>query len=505
MRVTHRIGPAMLLALLAAVGACRDSDPPTAPTYSISGTVNGAGAGVSVRVAGPDTQTVSTDAAGVFHASGLRPGPYTVTPTQPGSIFDPVERAVTIAAADVTAQVFTRQQPSEGLTAEDMQRIDAAPESFLPPDSVILPNGQTLAAYVRARGLDGPLPSLSSTDPQLQTPVTGPQQRRNDIIGRMLYAADQYACGRRPTPCTRWDHEADPTDPVNRPAQRGLTYVYGGRAPTVRTLPKDGCPQMTFGMDCSGLIIKIAQAAGLTAPAASGPQADPDAWNIPEEWQVRWKRVTDGTIHSGDLVYWPGHIGIAETSGSGGSVKVISATGRPGACATNIAPPRGPRSLSISALGLGTPSRVLRLVTTLSGDFDLYIRCSDRDTDAAVIRFTIDNDGGGPFRAVGTGVDYDGSPLSFVLEGTYDQDSNVLEATLSLADGSRVDGLRVTLLEDATDYFPLAKVVDNGGCVASARLVRVAAPGQAASPPRLLQRAAPVPGGPRLGGPPRGP
>jgi hypothetical protein len=146
---------------------------------------------------------------------------------------------------------------------------------------------------------------------------------------------------------------------------------------------------------------------------------------------------------------------------------------------------------------------VLRLVTTLSGDFDLYIRCTDQSTDAAVIRFTINNDQGGPFRATGSGTDYDGSPLSFILDGTYNQETNVLEARLSLTDGTRVDGINVRLLEDDTGYFPLSKVVDNQGCFASARLVRVNTAASRAARMRLPGSSPRNATGPRLGGPRR--
>jgi len=434
-----------------------------------------------------------------------------VTPTQPGFVFIPLELIVTVVDADVTAAAIGRQQPEDGLGAEAMQRIDAAPESSLPSDSVVLPNGQSLDAYLAARGLPATpaaaaaAAAAAATVPgprrQALPPATGPQQRKNDLVALMLSAARDYACARRRQPCTKWDYPADPIDPTNKPAQLGLTYVYGGRTPDVRTRPVDGCPQLTHGMDCSGLIIKIAQAAGLTAPPSSGPQSDPARWVIPEDWKLKMKLVTGGRIESGDLVAWPGHIGIAESSGQ--TANVISSTGLPGQCESNIRAPRGPRSLSIPALGLGQPTAVLRLVTTLSGEFDMYVRCASQSTDAAVIRFTIDNDQGGPFRAVGTGTDYNGSPLSFVLDGTYDQVSNTVDATLSFADGTRRDAFRIKLLEDDTGYFPLTKALDNGGCPASARLVRVATPAAVASA-RARAAEGPRAGPPssaRLGGP----
>jgi hypothetical protein len=508
-RHSIRAVPLFVATLLGACGdGSTDSTPPPPPTYSISGSIIAAGADVPVLVVGPDSQTVTTDAAGSFVASKLRPGTYTVTPAEPGYLFEPVEITVTLSA-DVTGQAFTRIQPTEAVGVSDIAWIDAAPERSLPADSVILPNGQSLSAYILARGLpqdpNGGLNGIRSfLDAQAApTPPTGPQQRKNDIVAMMVASARDFACARRPVPCTKWNLPADPANPGLRPAQTGLTYIWGGKRPTMRTRGSDRCRYETYGMDCSGLVSRIAEAAGITAPEGSGNQGNAAQWKFPEAWQLEMKEVTDG-IQTGDILAWPGHIGIAESSGSGLSVNVISSTGIPNECEKNIQPPRGPRSLSIAALGLGSP-RVLRLVTTLSGDFDLYIRCTQQSTDAAVIRFTIDNDNGGPFRATGSGIDYDGRPLSFVLEGTYNQDTNVLDALLSLADGSRVDRINVPLLEDDTGYFPLTKVVNNGGCDGSARLVRVNTPAarEAAARWRLRDPAVRATTGPRLGGPPR--
>lgn len=478
----------LLTAAALLVGACGEkSNTPSPsqpnPTYAIRGAIT-AGAGATVRVAGAAARTSTADATGSFSISGLPPGAYTVTPAQEGSVFDPVNASVTLTNADVASLAFSRREPGEGLSADQVRRLDAEPDTYLPGDKVILPNGQTLSAYAKIRGLpndpNSPAASTSARGARALDPLppsSGPQQKKNDVVALMLLSANDYACGRPPQNCTKWDLAADPADIVNRPAQKGLSYVWGGRTPTVRTLPGDGCPQLTKGVDCSGLILNVARAAGLAAPATSTSQAIPNNWTIPADWKLKMKLVTDGSIESGDLVAWPRHIGIASSGGTTASATVISSTGGAGQCESNIKPPKGPRPLTIAQLSsLGAPTSVLRLVTTLSGDFDAYIRCTDQATDAATIRFKIDNDQGGRFRTTGTGKDYNGTPLSFVLDGSYNQISNVVEATLSLANGSRSDAFTQKLLNDDTGYFPLAKVVSNGGCSLSARLVRVASP-----------------------------
>lgn len=471
----------------------KDDPPPPPTTYSISGSVSPASPGTTIRVAGSSNLTATTDSAGAFAIRGLAPGDYRVAPIQAGSVFAPVEVPVHIVAADVVVPPFVRAEPEEGLSAAESERLGALPERLVPLNEIILPNNRNVEEYMQSRGLTLPPLSTSAnpaTPQPLRTlaasPPTGPQQRKNDVVALMVAQAHDFACGRGNPRCTKWDYPAGSTDPVNNPAQKGLTYVYNGKTPSVRTLPGDGCPQKTYGVDCSGMITNVASAAGLSAPAGSTAQSDPDKWTIPADWKLKMKLVSDGSIQTGDLLWWSGHIGIAA-----GPSEVISSTGGPGLCATNIDAKHGPRNYTIAQLGRGQPAKVLRLTTTLSGAWDMYIRCSDQTTDAAVIRFNINNDSGGAFTANGSGTDYNGTPLSFVLSGNYDQNSNTIEATLSLTDGTRADKFTQTLLEDDTGYFPLAKSVDNGGCAASARLVRVAEGSPLAVPAPPQERSRP--------------
>lgn len=468
----------LLAAALVAAFGCGDQSTSVEPdpeptTYTISGTVQGS-QGATVHLTGAASQETVVSAGGAFEFVGLAPGTYTVSPAEDGAVFDPVARDVTVGAADVTAVSFVRGVPDEGIPSLVLDRIDDEPETWIPPTEVVLPNGRTLAEYLAERGFTGPAPSAAPSS--AADDVTGPQQRKNDIVARMVAGAQDLACARATPACTKWNFPADPSNPKRFPAQTGLTYVYGGKDPSVRTRPVDGCPEETFGVDCSGLVSLVAAQAGLTAPAGSAAQSDPANWPLPEEWKLEFKAVDDGSIETGDIVAWNGHIGIAQTASEGGTASIISSTGAPGQCVKNVQAPRGPRSLTVAQLGLGAPSVVLRLVTTLSGTFDLYLRCSDQQTDALVIRFTLDNDAGGPFEASGDGTDYDGTPFNAVLAGEYDQISNIVDATLTIPSFSRQDAFSRKLREDDTGYFPLTKVQDNGGCEVSARLVRVEDP-----------------------------
>lgn len=348
------------------------SPPPITPapqtSFTISGTItNGAGAVVSAT--GPDAKSITADASGAFSISGLRAGSYTVSATLPGSVFSPSELTVHLTTANATGVQIQAREPSEGLSEEELERLEQLPDSPASPDEIMLPNGLSLNDYVGSRGYtldtipsdDVSQPSGTMKDTNIgleaQSFEAVGADKLNDVIMKIIGSAKRYACGRADTPCSTWDFSADAQDPALKPAQTGLTYVYGGRTPNVRTKPKDSCKEMTHGVDCSGLVARVAAAAGITAPTAeANVQATGNGWGIPAEWGLQLSKVTDGSIQPGDFVFWNKHAGIATNASH-----VISATGGPNLCDKNIKPKKGPRELTFAGLGKGAPTTVLRI------------------------------------------------------------------------------------------------------------------------------------------------
>jgi hypothetical protein len=78
------------------------------PTYTISGTINGAGgAGATVNLSGAVTASTTGDASGNFSFSGLTSGSYTVVPSNTGYVFSPTSQSVMVNGSNATVPAFT--------------------------------------------------------------------------------------------------------------------------------------------------------------------------------------------------------------------------------------------------------------------------------------------------------------------------------------------------------------------------------------------------------------
>jgi len=80
----------------------------TASTYTISGTISGAGgSGATVTLSGASSGTVTASASGAYSFSNLANGSYTVTPSNSGFTFTPTSQAVTVNGANVASVNFS--------------------------------------------------------------------------------------------------------------------------------------------------------------------------------------------------------------------------------------------------------------------------------------------------------------------------------------------------------------------------------------------------------------
>jgi len=203
-----------------------------------------------------------------------------------------------------------------------------------------------------------------------------PEQWRRNLVSVLVEHGKQF------TDRGRFRAAAAPPD---GPAQDGLAYSYGSRDPSVRQKPPTGaCTTPVFGVDCSGLMFAIAQAAGvnLVEPIWAEKLADAETWNeaLPKSWGLRFREIAPGHYEPGDVLFWSSpegaHIGLAYTRGadpiviqSNGSSGTHPRRGRSASdeCADNLASWRGPNGVWLHAITAwyhgAQPNRVLRLDT----------------------------------------------------------------------------------------------------------------------------------------------
>jgi len=115
--------------LLAGCGGALGTPSPTGPnpppsgSFSISGTISGAGAsGATVTLSGAAGASTTTNSSGNYSFTGLAAGSYTVTPTKSGFTFTPTSQDVVISTASMTAN-FSSAAPPGGSGIQAVQHI----------------------------------------------------------------------------------------------------------------------------------------------------------------------------------------------------------------------------------------------------------------------------------------------------------------------------------------------------------------------------------------------
>ena len=90
----------------------------TIQTWSISGTVTPATAGITVDLTGTSTGSTTSDTSGNYSFIGLTNGSYTITPKHSGYTFTPTFLNVGVNGANVTGQNFTWQSSGTGIAID---------------------------------------------------------------------------------------------------------------------------------------------------------------------------------------------------------------------------------------------------------------------------------------------------------------------------------------------------------------------------------------------------
>jgi hypothetical protein len=261
------------------------------------------------------------------------------------------------------------------LSAADLAVLDAAPNQPADLTVVQLDNGQSVKDFMLAKD-----PTFFQQYGQRQTPGAIPQEfenkepSRRGTAGSFSREEQKMAFIARMTLMasylSRDDLHTFPAgpDPVVQPSQTGLGYRYGSRNHTVCDFPDPlysvaACRTKKFrGVDCSGMIYEMYMEAGIDV--IPGGKVYVEALTDTAKWNRAFRRSTEfqsvivedkgrlapADMKTGDIILWPGHIGMMV-----GSVLYQSAgsPSEPG-CLTSLDANRGPLSKPIAAINLNT-------------------------------------------------------------------------------------------------------------------------------------------------------
>lgn len=270
----------------------------------------------------------------------------------------------------------TPNDPEDGqLTDEQLSYLEAAKDTVVGLEDVILENGQSVKAF-----LDENDPEFLREYPsgrKRETKELTPQRQKLTFISRMIGMANYLVTDSYHT------YESEGPD---KPAQNGLAYSWGSKEYKVRQIPPGVTGQCKdkkiYGLDCSGLLWTVTQAANLEVVPKYNffveYITDAKKWTKAFQASTDYKdlemkdmgQLPKDKIKNGDIILWKQHVGIYLF---GAFYQSNGRSGAPG-CNDNLKPDRGPRLVSLANIlswGLGS-YKVFRAI--YGADYELTIR-----------------------------------------------------------------------------------------------------------------------------------
>jgi hypothetical protein len=235
-----------------------------------------------------------------------------------------------------------KEEITEGLSSEQDNGISAATDTFVLPLNIKLQDGENAEDFLKqydsvfyaqwGRGA-----GVNQLDESLQV----------ELLSSKLAVAANYLVNK-----TNFVYADEGT---NKPAQNGLAYVWASRKWEER-LKNGNCSQLLHGLDCSGMLIRVFNAAGVNVSYGekSGTLSNPLTLNAylktnPNYSTLSYEDKGNGyalsKIETGDIMYFPGHIGIALRNTENDQLYIYQSNGRetsPG-CEDNLS--KGPRAV----------------------------------------------------------------------------------------------------------------------------------------------------------------
>jgi hypothetical protein len=188
-----------------------------------------------------------------------------------------------------------------------------------------------------------------------------PFEQKNLFIARMLGAGNYLV----EDALHRYDSLS-----TDKPAQKGLAYLWGGKDFVNRHIPYQGTGEcenlMLYGLDCTGMLWSMVKAAGLPPVEPennffTATIRDVSKWTTAFKASAEFKdlvmrdtgkQIPPDMMEEGDIILWESHVGVYLN----GYVYQSNGTSLSTDCRRNMLPDRGPRLISadqIAAWGLG--------------------------------------------------------------------------------------------------------------------------------------------------------
>lgn len=319
------------------------------------------------------------------------------------------------------------------LTADEVAMLESVPDTFIRLEDIILENGEDVRTFLQAND-----PGFLLTYPSGRL---GSTTSDSPLKQKLMYLARMYATGNN---LVDDDNYTFPSEGPDKPAQYGLAYSWGSkdvlrhRPPVVRD---PGCNDFAIhGLDCSGMIWVMINAAKLTPPPVPQNNFTVEKITDAAKWTAAFKGSADykdlrmknmgqippGEMKNGDMILWSKHVGIF-LYGS-----FFQSSGDPNApgCTNNLLPSRGPTCKALGAVinsGKLNAYKVFRVVH--GNDYKLTLA---RDYSGT------------------------GTTSPFCMMGTY-IDTTIFNITISL------DGVvSLNEIKNSNPYVPYVTV--GGGC-----------------------------------------
>lgn len=344
-------------------------------------------------------------------------------------------------------------------------------------NEITLPNGENAEDFLLRMD-----PDILSTVPHRNSNIlmeSGPQDKKNLFIARMAVLANNLV--------NRSYHQHN-TEGTGKPEQNGLAYGLGVKRYDIRQVPTQGiCKESIYGLDCSGMVYQLTKAAGLTGfpTGTAAIQNDTAVWNnafrksgdLNKLYTVDLGEIPTSKFLAGDIIYWWDedltHIDHTGVIMGGTNLVVYQSNGDGKNCSANLSVNRGPRCIQLSNNYWFNKRKydIFRIVTDVSGDWQLHLRCVGQSYDAIDIPIHFDSKlNGSVITSSGNYTDYDGYVKDYSIDATYDKEKNIMTGYFQT--GSRKDKFEFKLNYDDTGYLPTTRIVVVG-CEAEIRLVNL--------------------------------